>query len=268
MIRSRIAPALALASAALLLPSGAMGQPAKASARDTAQAAKPGNPSRGGPAASRPDSIQQGGNPGAGKGATAGKEAGTGPSAVTYPGGTPGTRTGRADTTGTGMPAPRDAKSVDAKPTTTNPATTTSAAKSPAAGPTAPAPAAATGAAQETARLDTLVGEVLDIQCMARNERLKGQSPQGASADKGWGQCGTDAVRRGAPVGLRLKDGNQVLVAAMYDRKPAGRTLAQYVGKEVTVAGYRRPEAGVPLLEITEVIRSGDARTSQAENKD
>lgn len=161
-----------------------------------------------------------------------------------------------------GKTAAGTAKDTAGVASTTTTTTTTS---------TPPAPAPATGVVQETDKPDTLVGEVVDIQCLARNERLKATGAAPATTggkEKGWGQCGTDAVRRGAPVGIRLKDGNQLYVVAMYDRKPAGRTLAQYVGKEVTVAGYKRTEAGLPLLEITKVLRSGDLRTSQAPNKD
>jgi hypothetical protein len=121
------------------------------------------------------------------------------------------------------------------------------------------------------ARLDTVVGEVVDIQCFSRAERtrergrdsLQGVEPA-RDAATGWNECGVSAVRRGAPVGIRLREGGGILVAAMHDRNPAGRALAPFLGRDVTVTGYRVTGGGVPLLEITRIFGDGEIRTSRA----
>lgn len=139
------------------------------------------------------------------------------------------------------------------------------------AGPVSSSAAAGHSAAGQ----DTLVGEVVDIQCFARAEQAAGvASPEagagsGASASSsgvpaGWNECGVSAVKRGAPVGVRLRDGS-ILLAAMHDRNPAGRALARFLGMEVRLVGHRLSQGGIDLLEITRILGRDELRASREE---
>jgi hypothetical protein len=143
---------------------------------------------------------------------------------------------------------------------------------------TPPAPGAAPERAGRAVPLpDTLVGEVVDIQCFARSEKDAGAGREGGAAVSGgeagasasgepggWNECGVSAVKRGAPVGIRLRDG-VILLAAMRDRNPAGRALARFIGMEVRLAGYRLSEGGIDLLEITRILGRDELRASREE---
>lgn len=138
---------------------------------------------------------------------------------------------------------------------------------------TPPESAPASGISGDAApRQDTLVGEVVDIQCHARSERNAGSgSVAGSDASApasgdptGWNECGVSAVKRGAPVGIRLRDG-AILLAAMHDRNPAGRALARFIGMEVRLTGYRMSEGGIDLLEITRILGRDELRASREE---
>lgn len=138
-----------------------------------------------------------------------------------------------------------------------------------------------------TEKLDTLTGEVVDIQCEARRAAKEPDSakagaasaaaagtaaPEGAAVasnpkvtpkvedkdGRGWNECGTQAVRKGAPVGLRSKDG-RISLLVMDNRQPAGHELGKQLGKTVTVAGRKLSEGGLEVFEVSTQV-SGEER--------
>lgn len=128
-------------------------------------------------------------------------------------------------------------------------------------------------------KMDTLTGEVVDIQCVMRDGQAKAAdttkagapvasaaagtaAPEGAAIaakpnegkDKGWNSCGTEAVRRGAPVGIRTKDSKQIVLVVMDNRQPPGRTFGKQIGKTVSAVGHRYNENGLEVFEVAKVM--------------
>ena len=97
---------------------------------------------------------------------------------------------------------------------------------------------------------DTLTGEVVDIQCALR---MRAAVP-GNGAKSGWNVCGTDAVRRGAPVGLRERDSDSLYLVVLQARRSAGRMLSPHVGRQVMAVGFRRSDGDLRLFEITKFL--------------
>jgi hypothetical protein len=141
-------------------------------------------------------------------------------------------------------------------------------------------------------KMDTLTGEVVDIQCVMRDGQAKAadtakaaspvaataagtSAPEGAAIaakpneakDKGWNSCGTEAVRRGAPVGIRSKDSKQIVLVAMDNRQPPGRAFGKQIGKTVSVVGRRYNQGGLDVFEVAKVMPSaGEERRAAGKN--
>jgi hypothetical protein len=150
--------------------------------------------------------------------------------------------------------APKPAGTPVPSAATTKPASAPTAAPAmqakPAAATSTPAahakPAAHTKLASTmpaTPTESSYTGEVVDITCSL--------SHAGGNAAARSAPCTTNYLESGLPAGLLIS--NRFYVALMKDQTPAGKTLAPYVGKQVTVKGIAHEVHGVHFMEILSV---------------
>ena len=100
--------------------------------------------------------------------------------------------------------------------------------------------------AENTAKEQTLTGEVVDVFCYLSH----GKDGLG----KGHADCAKKCIQSGLPVAIKV--GDQLYLAAMSSHDPANKALVEFAGDQVTVRGQVLEKDGQHLVSISSVEKA------------
>ena len=100
--------------------------------------------------------------------------------------------------------------------------------------------------AENTAKEQTLTGEVVDVFCYLSH----GKDGLG----KSHADCAKKCIQSGLPVAIKV--GDQLYLAAMATHDPANKNLGALAGEQVTVHGQVMEKDGQHLISITKIAKA------------